>query len=171
MIHTESSIDIDANDPIGQYWRESTDYAGTFIPFDTYAYDIITDLNNGVQGYIEWCIILSNLGQPNPYDNFNSAPVLINPITDEVIYTPLYYLLSHFSKFIRPDARRIGIEGEKVDGLIYTAAKNTDDSIALVVFNKNKKAHELSITIETNTYTTHIAPNAIQTIHLKKQNK
>ncbi|MGB0979621.1 MAG: hypothetical protein ACPGVV_09505, partial [Croceimicrobium sp.] len=47
MIHTESSIDIDADDPIGQYWRESTDYAGKFVPFDTYAYDIITDLNQG----------------------------------------------------------------------------------------------------------------------------
>ncbi|MBT8191663.1 MAG: hypothetical protein KJO29_14625, partial [Bacteroidia bacterium] len=81
MIHTESSIDIDPDDPIGQYWRESTDYAGKFVPFDTYAYDIITDLNHGVQGYIEWCVILSHQGQPNPYDNFNSAPVLINPNT------------------------------------------------------------------------------------------
>lgn len=51
MIHTESSIDIDADDPVVQYWRESTDYAGTFVPFDTYAYDIITDVNRGVQGY------------------------------------------------------------------------------------------------------------------------
>ena len=165
MIHTESSIDIDADDPIGQYWRESTDYAGTFVPFDTYAYDIISDLNHGVQGYIEWCIILSNQGQPNPYDNFNSAPVLINPVTDEVIYTPLYYLLSHFSKFIRPDAHRIGLEGEDVEGLIYTAAKNPDGSIAVVVFNKNEEAHQLSITLDASTYDVQIAPRALQTIH------
>ena len=167
MIHTESSIDIDAKDPIGQYWRESTDYAGTFVPFETYAYDIITDLNHGTQGYVEWCSILSNKGQPNPYDNFNSAPVLINPVTDEVIYTPLYYLLSHFSKFIRPDAHRIGLKGEEVKGLIYTAAKNPDGSIAVVVFNKNEEVHELSITLEPNTYTMQIAPRAIQTIHLR----
>ena len=167
IIHSESSIDIDADDPIGQYWRESTDYAGTFVPFDTYAYDIISDLNHGTQGYIEWCIILSNQGQPNPYDNFNSAPVLINPSTDEVIYTPLYYLLSHFSKFIRPDAVRIGLEGEKVEGFIYTAAKNPDGSIAVIVYNKNPKVHELSIKLDTNTYTIQIAPRAMQTIHLR----
>ena len=167
MIHSESSIDIDADDPIGQYWRESSDYAGTFVPFETYAYDIITDLNHGTQGYVEWCSILSNKGQPNPYDNFNSAPVLINPVTDEVIYTPLYYLISHFSKFIRPDAHRIGLKGEEVKGLIYTAAKNPDGSIAVVVFNKNKEDYELSIALDANTYTTQIAPGAIQTLHLR----
>ncbi|WP_276391783.1 glycoside hydrolase family 30 protein [Eudoraea chungangensis] len=167
IIHSESSIDIDADDPIGQYWRESTDYAGTFIPFETYAYDVISDLNHGTQGYVEWCSILSNEGQPNPYDNFNSAPVLINPHTDEVIYTPLYYLLSHFSKFIRPGAHRIDLKGAKTEGLIYTAAKNPDGSIALVVFNKNDEAYLLSLDLEADTYTSQIAPRAMQTIHLK----
>jgi glucosylceramidase len=169
MIHSESSIDIDDKDPIGQYWRESTDYAGTFVPFETYAYDMITDLNHGTQGYVEWCSILSDKGQPNPYNNFNSAPVLINPVTDQVIYTPLYYLLSHFSKFIRPDAHRIGLKAKETKGLIYTAAKNTDGSIALVVYNNNEEAYELSIALDTKTFTTNIAPKAVQTINLRSK--
>lgn len=169
LIHTESSIDIDADDPIGQYWRESTDYAGIFVPFDTYAYDIIADLNSGTQGYIEWCMILSNKGQPNPYDNFNSAPVLINPVTDEVIYTPLYYLLSHFSKFIRPGAYRIGIAGEQIEGITYTAAMNVDGSFAVVIFNRNEEPYELSLSLEGSSYTTQISSRAMQTIHF--QNK
>jgi len=167
MIHSESSIDIDANDPIGQYWRESTDYAGTFVPFDTYAYDIITDLNHGTQGYVEWCMILSNQGQPNPYDNFNSAPVLINPETDEVVYTPLYYLLSHFSKFIRPGAKRIAASGDKSDGIIYTAAKNIDGSIAIVIFNQRKEATAIEIDIDGETHKTTLAPRAMQTVLLR----
>ena len=136
----------------------------TFLPFKTYAYDIITDLNHGVQGYVEWCMILSNEGKPNPYDNFNSAPVLINPETDEVIYTPLYYLLSHFSKFIRPGAHRIGTTANVADGIIYTAAKNTDGSISLVIYNANKTAQTFSIAIKEDTYATTIAPNAMQTL-------
>ncbi|MCB4799821.1 glycoside hydrolase family 30 protein [Neotamlana laminarinivorans] len=167
IIHSESSIDIDANDPIGQYWRESTDYAGVFVPFDTYAYDIITDLNHGVQGYVEWCMILSNKGQPNPYDNFNSAPVLINPVTDEVIYTPLYYLLSHFSKFIRPGAKRIEVKGDKVDGVIYTAAKNTDGTICIVVYNKTTVMQNLELKLKAITETVQISPRAMQTICIK----
>lgn len=171
MIHSESSIDIDAEDPIGQYWRESTDYAGLFVPFDTYAFDIITDLNSGTQGYIEWCMILSNKGQPNPYDNFNSAPVLINPDTDEVIYTPLYYLLSHFSKFIRPNAKRIGINGDPVKGVAYTAAENEDGSLVLVIFNANQEAYDLSLSLGESTYGSKIAPRSLQTIQLQKKSK
>ena len=167
MIHTESSIDIEAKDPIGQYWRESTDYAGKFVPFNTYAYDIINNLNCGTQGYVEWCMILSNEGKPNPYDNFNSAPVLINPQTDEITYTPLYYLLSHFSKFIRPDALRISIKGEKEDGLIYTAAKNQDNSIVVIAYNKNKQTYNLNLSIESENHQIEIGPNTIQTIHMQ----
>ena len=169
MIHTESSIDIDAKDPIGQYWRESTDYAGTFVPFDTYAFDIITDLNHGTQGYVEWCMILSSQGQPNPYDNFNSAPVLINPVTDEVIFTPLYYLLSHFSKFIRPGAHRIEMAGDVLEGVTYTAAINTDGSIAVVVFNKTTAPIELQLTLQSETQNIQIAQRALQTIMLQKE--
>lgn len=169
MIHSESSIDIDANDPIGQYWRASTDYAGTFVPFETYATDIITDLNHGTQGYVEWCSILSHKGQPNPYNNYNSAPVLINPTTDEVIYTPLYYLLSHFSKFIRPDAHRIELKSLASEGLIYTAAKNIDGSIAIVIYNKNEDAFNVSLTLDSKAFTTTIAPRAVQTIVIAKE--
>ena len=165
LIHTESSIDIEAGDPIGQYWRKSRDYAGEFVPFDTYAYEIITNMNHGAQGYIEWCIILSNEGKPNPYDNFNSAPVLINPRTDEVIYTPLYYLLSHFSKFIRPEAKRIAIEiDEAHEGVIHTAVRNADGSIVLVAFNRNDEAYLLEIGLKGETYTVTLAPRAMQTV-------
>lgn len=164
MIHTESSIDIDAEDPIGQYWRESLDYAGKFVPFDTYAYDMITDLNHGTQGYVEWCMILSNEGKPNPYDNFNSAPVLINPNTSEVIYTPLYYLLSHFSKFIKPKAYRIDLESDNESGLIHTAAMNTDGSLVVVVYNKNEEGYQLNFSIEKNRYQVDIGPKTLQTI-------
>jgi glucosylceramidase len=168
MIHTESSIDIDEKDPIGQYWRESIDYAGTFVPFDTYVNDIIADLNSGTQGYIEWCMILSHKGQPNPYDNFNSAPVLINPETDEVTYTPLYYLLSHFSKFIRPGSKRIETMGNKLNGIIYTAARNIDDSIVLVIFNGLDEAYEISISIDSESYKSVIAARSLQTLVLEK---
>ena len=167
MLHTESSIDIDKEEPVAQYFRESTDYAGKFMPFGTYAYDIISDLNHGTQGFVEWCMILSNEGKPNPYDNFNSAPVLINPETDEVIYTPLYYLLSHFSKFIRPNSVRIDLKSTQIDGLIYTAAKNMDGSIAVVIYNNKNESFEISMQLKGDIYTTLIAPRAMQTVLLK----
>lgn len=169
LIHTESSIDIDAQDPIGQYWRESTDYAGRFVPFDTYAYDILTDVNHGVQGYVEWCMILSHEGKPNPYDNFNSAPVLINPTTHEVTYTPLYYLLSHFSKFIRPGAKRVATEGNLGEGVVYTAAENPEGSIAVVIFNRTQEEKTFWLNIEGETHYHRLAPRALQTLFVSKK--
>lgn len=168
MIHTESSIDIQADNPVGQYWEESTDYAGTFLPFMTYAYDVITDLNHFTQGYVEWCIILSNEGKPNPYNNFNSAPVLINPETDEVTYTPLYYLLSHFSKFIRPGAHRVAVSSpDAPSGVIFTAAQNPDGTLAVVIFNNNDAPFNLQMNVLGHTFRSQIAPNALQTHHLR----
>ena len=83
ILHTESSIDLHPEDPVGQYWDpDNVDWTrGRFTPFSQYAIDIITDLNHGAIGYIEWCMVLSTGGGPNPYDNFNSAPVLVDPRT------------------------------------------------------------------------------------------
>jgi len=86
-----------------------------------------------------------------------------------VIYTPLYYLLSHFSKFIRPGSKRIGLKGEQVEGIARTAAKNEDGSIAVVVFNGNEEQHEISLSLSGSTYSINIAPRSIQTIHLKSR--
>lgn len=114
VLHTESSIDLHPDDPVGQYWDpDNRDWTGgRFTPFAQYAIDIITDLNHGAIGYIEWCMVLSTRGGPNPYDNFNCAPVLVDPQADSVLYTPLYYLLGDFSKFIRPGAVRLGVGGD-----------------------------------------------------------
>jgi glucosylceramidase len=61
------------------------------------------------------------------------------------------------------------LKGEEVKGLIYTAAKNTDGSMAVVVYNNNEEFYELSIALETDTYRTQITPKAIQTIHLRSK--
>lgn len=92
---------------------------------------------------------------------------MINPNTDEVIYTPLYYLLGHFSKFIRPNAVRIDAKSSKIDGIIYTTAKNKDGSLVLVIYNNNKDSFEISLNIENDNYSSIIEAKAMQTIVLK----
>jgi glucosylceramidase len=166
LLHTESSIDLHPDDPIGQYWDpDNEDWTrGKFTPFSQYAIDIITDLNHGAIGYIEWCMVLSTRGGPNPYDNFNSAPVLVDPEAATVLYTPLYYLLGHFSKFIRPGATRLSVGGDLPAGVFATAARNPDGTIAVVVFNDGATPLELVIEIDGDRIPTTIAADAIQTI-------
>jgi len=166
ILHTESSIDIHPDDPVGQYWdpmnRDWT--GGRFTPFSQYAIDIITDLNHGATGYIDWNMALSNEGGPNPYDNFNSAAVLIDPVERSVLYTPLYYLLGHFSKSMRPGAVRLALDGDRPSGVHATAARNPDGTIAVVVFNDNDEALEFCVEVDGETVASRIAPDTIQTL-------
>ena len=166
ILHTESSIDIHEDDPVGQYWDPmNQDWTrGYFTPFSQYAIDIITDLNHGATGYIDWNMVLSSTGGPNPYDNFNSASILVDPVERTVLYTPLYYLLGHFSKYIRPGAVLLDLGGELPEGVHATAARNVDGSIAVIVFNDNDEPLDFSVTDNGGAVTSTIAPDSIQTI-------
>ena len=166
LLHTESSIDIHAHAPIGQYWdpmnRDWT--GGRFTPFSQYAVDMITDLNSGAIGYIDWCVVLSTTGGPNPYNNFNSAAVLVDPYQQDFLYTPIFYLLGHFSKYVRPDAERISLAAELPANVHATAFQNTDGSIVAVVFNGNEEAVEIAVEADGEASLSHLDGNAVQTI-------
>lgn len=134
-----------------------------YAPVTRYARDIIGCLNNWVDGWIDWNMVLDKQGGPNWFKNWCVAPVIVDPEKDEVYFTPIYYTLTHFSKFIRPGAVRIGIEISD-DNLLATAAKNTDGSIAVVVFNEGTDAKQLDLLIEGRKAGIKINGQAIQTI-------
>lgn len=77
-----------------QYWPNGERY-GTAI---------INDLNHGAVGWTDWNILLDQNGGPNHVGNYCFAPVHADTRTGEVIYTPSYWYIGHFSKFIRPGA-------------------------------------------------------------------
>ena len=53
-------------------------------------------------------MILDNKGGPNHKNNFCNSPVMINSGKTDYISNLSYYYIGHFSKFIRPNAKRIG---------------------------------------------------------------
>jgi glucosylceramidase len=87
--------------------------------------------------------------------------------TDEVYYTPIYYTMAHFSKFIRPGAVRIGVEYNDKD-LQVTAVQNQDSSIALVVFNEGELKKHFTITLNGSSKSISIEPQALQTLVIRK---
>ena len=134
-----------------------------YAPVNRYARDIIGCLNNYVDGWIDWNMVLDTQGGPNWFKNWCVAPVLVDPVKDEVYFTPIYYTLAHFSRFIRPNAVRIGINNPDKD-LLVTAAKNVDGTIAVVVFNEGKVKKNMKLIIDNKNVTISIAEQAIQTI-------
>jgi glucosylceramidase len=178
IINTEACVDSEI--PKWQddqwYWsKEATDWGWDwapekdkylhpkYAPVNRYARDIIGCLNNWVDGWIDWNMVLDKQGGPNWFENWCVAPVLVDIETDEVYYTPIYYTMAHFSKFIRPGAVIIGLEIDDKT-LQATAAQNPDGSIALVVFNEDNTTKNFTVELNESTKSITIEPQAIQTL-------
>ncbi len=101
---------------------------------ERYGESIIHDLNNYAVGWVDWNILLDETGGPNHVANFCFAPIIGNTQTGELVFMNSYYYMGHFSKFIRPGARRI-ICSSNNDPLLATAFINPDSSIAVVSMN------------------------------------
>lgn len=178
LIQTEACVDAEV--PKWQddawYWsKEATDWGWDWAPEDQkhlhpkyvpvyrYARDIIGCLNNWVDGWIDWNMVLDRQGGPNWFENWCVAPVIVDPDQDEVYLTPIYYTMAHFSRFIRPGAVRIGVAHAE-ESLQVTAAKNPDGSIAVVILNQEPEPRSFSLVLGENTTDLQINGQALQTI-------
>ena len=178
LIETEGCVDSEI--PKWQdddwYWsKEATDWGWDwapekdkhlhpkYAPVNRYARDIIGCLNNWVDGWIDWNMVLDKQGGPNWFKNWCVAPVIVDPKNDEVYFTPIYYTMAHFSKYIRPEAEIIGVE-KSDDDLMVTAAKNIDGSIAVIIFNEGINPKSFTLSMGKKETEISINAQAIQTI-------
>lgn len=106
---------------------------------ETYAQSMINDFNNGAVGWTDWNVMLDKQGGPNHVNNFCYAPIQADTRTGQLTYANSYYYIGHFSKFVRPGARRI-ISSPMVDSLLTTAFLNADGKVAVVVLNSSDAA-------------------------------
>ena len=74
---------------------------------ERYAKAMINDFNNGTVAWTDWNILLNEYGGPNHVGNFCFAPVHGDTSSGELLFTNSYYYIGHFSKFIRPGAKRV----------------------------------------------------------------
>ncbi|HNU07217.1 MAG TPA: hypothetical protein PKO33_05570, partial [Pyrinomonadaceae bacterium] len=74
---------------------------------ERYGRSMINDFNTGTVGWTDWNILLDEMGGPNHVGNYCFAPIHADTRTGELIYTPSYFYIGHFSKFIKPGATRI----------------------------------------------------------------
>ncbi len=181
LIQTEACVDADVphwNDDAWYWSKEATDWGWDwasekekhlhpkYVPVYRYANDIIGCLNNWVNGWIDWNMVLDRQGGPNWFKNWCCAPVIVDPDKDEVYITPLYYTMAHFSKFIRPGAKVIKNVNPDAK-LMLTAVENTDKSIVVVVLNQENEAKSFTLSLKGKTKSVKIDGQALQTIVIK----
>lgn len=151
-----------------------------YVPVHRYARNIIVSLDHWVSGWIDWNIVLDRNGGPNHVGNFCAAPIMIDTEAQYVYYTPIYYILSQFSRTIRPGDHAVGTECHR-DGLgeddLHVCATLSDDRLLSVqILNTSKKAIDYHLQIKEEYAKIRIPANALQTVrvqlddrHLKKE--
>lgn len=117
---------------------------GEWFTGERYGRNMIGDLNQWTEGYLDWNLVLDETGGPNHVGNLCDAPIIADTTTDEVHYNSSYYYIGHFSKFIAPGAVRIGLESNNA-AVLSTAFRNPDGSIAVVLMNEGEE--ECSVTL------------------------
>jgi len=181
LLHSEGCID--AQVPVWRdddwYWRpEATDWGydwapehekhlhPPYVPVYRYARDIIGGLNSWLTGWVDWNLVLDTRGGPNLAENFCCAPVIAKPETDEVYFTPMYYALAQFSRYLRPGAVRIGLENGLGEGVMATAVANPDGSLAVVLFNPRPESLDYALRLGERHVGLTLPGEAVQTLVL-----
>jgi len=129
---------------------------------EKYGRSMINDFNSGTVGWTDWNILLDEKGGPNHVGNFCFAPVHYDPAKG-LQYTNAYYYIGHFSKFIRPGAKRINASSNRSE-LLTTAFKNTDGSIVVVVMNGSDKKIDYQLYMNGKAAPTSSLPHSITTL-------
>jgi glucosylceramidase len=135
----------------------------SFANAERYGAALINDFNQGAEGWTDWNILLDEKGGPNHVGNFCFAPVHADTRTGALTFTPSYWYLGHFSKFIRPGARRVEAASSR-SNLLTTAFANPDGRLATVVMNQTDQAVDYNFFVGQDEARVLIPAHAIQTL-------
>ena len=136
LINTEMCCSYSKYDEIS--WIGASEY---------YLTDIIGDMNNGVNAYLDWNILLNTDGGPTYKNNpVKSASIRVN---DNYIKSPIYYYLYHISHFV--DDNSYVIESNANCSLKVVAIKN-NKKIITVVMNKTNQDIEYNLVFNKEKY-------------------
>ncbi|MDP4162183.1 MAG: glycoside hydrolase family 30 beta sandwich domain-containing protein [Bacillota bacterium] len=121
--------------------------AGQLENAQMYAYDIIGNINAGMNSFIDWNILLNKEGGPNHVSNFCDAPIMCDTENDIVQEKLSYSYIGHFSRYIEPGAKRIA-STKYTDKLDIVSLKNPNGSIVIVLLNRSHEEVPVALRLE-----------------------
>lgn len=131
---------------------------GSYNGLLRYADNYIQDLNAGSQGFIDWNILLDDLGGPNHMGNYCEAPIMAGH--NRFAINPSYHAIKHFSHFVKEGASFLSLpEVSQIEGAAF---RNPDGSLVLVILNKGKEK-PISFSIENVVYSVYLKGNSLVT--------
>jgi len=136
-----------------QYWPNA----------ERYGHSMINDFNRGTVGWTDWNILLDQHGGPNHVSNFCFSPIHGDTDTGQLIYTPTYYYIGHFSKFVRPNAQRVSTSSSR-SVLLATSFVNEDNSMATIIMNQTEEKIDYNFIVNGKQSILTIPARAMQTL-------
>lgn len=130
---------------------------------ERYGNSMINDFNNGTVGWTDWNILLDETGGPNHVGNLCFAPIHADLRTNELIYTPSYYYIGHFSKFIEPKANRISTTTSR-STIESTSFRNENGAFVTVIMNKTNQPIAYKFIVSDGEISLEIPAHAMQSI-------
>jgi len=113
---------------------------------EIYAHDILGDLLNGANAFIDWNLLLDHKGGPNHKKNYCNSPIMLNENNDDYHKNLTFYYISHFSKFINKDS--LFVESSKYTDKIEVLCAKHNDELTVVLLNKTDQNYEYNLCIK-----------------------
>ncbi len=168
----------DAHPEKGLYFTECS--GGTWSPAfaDNLQYMVrqllIGTANNWSKNALLWNMALDEKNGPTTNKPSNEegnhgcmtcrGVVTVNSKDGAVTRNIEYYALAHFSKFVRPGAKRIYSSSLPDKGIENVAFLNTDGSRVMVVINTTQQERTFSVSEQGNAYSYSLKPGAAATL-------
>ena len=130
---------------------------------ERYGLSMINDFNSGTVAWTDWNILLDEKGGPNHVGNFCFAPIIADTRSGALHYTNSYYYIGHFSKFIRPGAKRVATSTNR-DKLLATSFIGHDGQLSVVVMNNSNEKISYRLCIGTKATEIESLPHSIATV-------
>ncbi len=135
---------------------------------EMYAHDMIGNFNAGMNGYIDWNLLLDDKGGPNHVNNFCAAPMMCNPVEQTLEKRLSYYYIGQLSRYVKKGAKRMAVS-KYSDKLDVAGFVNPDGERVLVILNRSKQNLSFSIREYNLGGTLAIEKNSICTICYKPE--
>lgn len=160
-------------------WAYEAEWAGEkaadhpmYVPVHRYARNIIVSLDHWMTGWVDWNIVLDATGGPNHANNFCGAPIMIDTEAGFVYETPIYHVLSQFSRTIRPGDVALTTELDRgtldADALHACATINAAGLISVQLLNTTQQPITLDLSIADHVAPVTVSANSVTTVRVQQ---
>jgi virulence-associated protein VagC len=129
-------------------------YAVTSVYYNMkYFFDRMTS------AYMQWNMVLAQ-GGFSSWGWPQNAMITVDTTAHTVTYNPQYYVVKHFSYYVKPNAKKVTVAGSYSDQVSF---QNPDGSIVVVLENESASISPVSVTFGTNMINVSLPPNSFST--------